>query len=92
MAKLTATQVANKVDVSSYTIKRWYKWYEQLDAKEILKYKKTGMPTLPKYESLGTTNWRCWEEDDVPKILEFKNWVPKHKKGVMGNLRKNKGE
>ena len=31
MAKLTASQVANQVGVTSYTIKRWYAWYENED-------------------------------------------------------------
>lgn len=82
MGKLTVNQVAAKVGKTSYTIKRWYNWYEKLTAEELEDYKKQGMPELPKYETVGPTQWRYWEEEDVPQIKKFSKWVPHTKGGV----------
>lgn len=91
MAKLTASQVAAKVNISVYTLKRWYKWYEGLNVDELSGYITNGMPELPAYETIGNTAWRYWNEEDVEKIIEFKDWVPHTRAGVMGSLSK-KGE
>lgn len=89
MVKLTASQVAAKVNVSVYTIKRWYKWFENLTTDEIGKYVSQGMPVLPNYQVVGNTKWRYWDEEDIQKIIEFKNWVPNTKNGV---FQKNKNK
>lgn len=88
MAKLTASQVANKIEKSVYTLKRWYNWYEQLTPNELNNYIKNGMPKLPKYETIGSTQWRYWEEEDIEQIKKFSEWVPHTRGGVMGNLNK----
>lgn len=82
MAKLTASQVAAMVGVSAYTIKRWYNWFENLTTDEIGKYVSKGMPILPSYETIGTNNWRYWEETDIEQLKRFKEWVPHTKRGV----------
>lgn len=91
MSKLTASQVASKVEVSVYTIKRWYKWIESLSTEELNKFLDKGMPKLPDYETIGNTAWRYWNEEDIPQIKKFKKWVPNTRAGVMGSLNK-KGE
>ena len=91
MNKLTVTQLSFAVGKSAYTIKRWYNWYEQLTTEEIEMYKKQGMPELPKYETVGPTKWRYWNEEDVKQIKKFSKWVPNTRAGVMGSLNK-KGE
>lgn len=88
MGKLTASQVAAKVDVSVYTLKRWYKWYESLSAEEFEKHILNKMPKLPDYLTIGTTAWRYWDEEDIPQIKKFKEWVPNTRAGVMGSLNK----
>lgn len=80
--KLTASQVAARVGKTSYTIKRWYEWYEQLTTEELEKYIKEGMPELPKYEIVGATQWRYWNEEDVEQIKKFSEWVPHTRNGV----------
>lgn len=82
MGKLTINQVAVKVGKTSYTIKRWYSWYEKLSPEELESYKKQGMPELPKYETVGPTQWRYWEEEDIRQIKKFSKWVPRTKGGV----------
>jgi hypothetical protein len=88
MGKLTASQVANKINKSVYTVKRWYKWYEGLTQEELANYLEQGMPTLPTYETIGATQWRYWNEEDIPQIREFSKWVPHTRGGVMGDLNK----
>lgn len=81
--KLTASQVAAKIGKSVYTIKRWYKWYESLAEEELNKLLKEGMPRLPEYETVGATQWRYWDEEVLPQLQEFSNWVPHTRNGVM---------
>ena len=91
MTKLTASQVSAKVGISVYTLKRWYKWYESLNVDELTNHIENGMPELPKYETIGNTAWRYWNDSDIVKIKKFKKWVPNTRAGVMGSLNK-KGE
>lgn len=80
--KLTVSQVAARVGKTSYTIKRWYEWYEQLTPDELSSYIKEGMPELPRYETVGATQWRYWNEEDVEQIKKFSEWVPHTRGGV----------
>lgn len=88
MAKLTTSQVALKLNVSVYTIKRWYKWFETEDPNKLAELVKQGMPLLPKYELIGNTYWRYWDEADLPKLQAFKDYIPHTKGGFMGSLNK----
>lgn len=90
MAKLTMSQVANKIGVSVYTIKRWYKWLESEDVEKLAELVKKGMPVLPKYELVGATKWRYWDENDIEDIIKFKEWVPKTRNGVMSMKKEEK--
>lgn len=80
--KLTATQIAAKINKTGYTIKRWYNWYNSLSDEKKQSYIEQGMPELPEYDTVGSTNWRYWDEEDIPKLLAFSNWVPHTKNGV----------
>lgn len=86
MAKLTVTQVAYIVGVNAYTIKRWYQWWESEDVNRLNELVKNGMPSLPKYETVGATKWRYWDEEDVEQLKAFKEWMPHTRNGVMGIL------
>lgn len=88
MAKLTASQVAAKVGVTAYTIKRWYTFIEETPIDELEKLVKDGMPVLPKCEKIGSMGWRYWDEEDIDKIIEFKNWVPNTKNGIFQKFKK----
>lgn len=90
MAKLTATQVGAILGVTPYTIKRWYKFIEETDIKDLAELQKEGMPILPQYEIMGTNAWRFWNEEDIEQIRKFKEWLPQKKNGIMQKY--NKGE
>lgn len=91
MTRLTASQVANILGVSVYTLKRWYKWYETEDVKKLNELVKKGMPELPKYETIGATSWKFWNEEDIEQLKKFKEYIPNTRGGFMGSLNK-KGE
>lgn len=83
MAKLTASQIANKIEVSVYTVKRWYDWYSKLSEEDIKELKeKHKMPELPECELIGATNWRYWDEKDIEALIKFKEWVPNTRNGI----------
>lgn len=88
MAKLTASQMASAIGVSVYTLKRWYEWYEYEDKEKIQELLKNGMPDLPKYETIGSTNWKYWEETDIEQLKKFRAYIPHTKGGFMGSLNK----
>ena len=85
--KLTASQVGAKLNVASYTIKRWYEFYNDLDKDEISALNKEGMPLLPKYELAGNRGDRLWDEEDIPILEQFKNWMP-FKRTAIKNIEK----
>lgn len=87
---LSITQVASKLGRQTYTIKRWYNWYEALSNEEKENYIKDGMPELPEYMTLGPTKWRYWKVEDMTQLKKFAKWVPHTKRGVMSN--KKEGE
>ena len=88
MVRLTAGEVANKIGVSVYTLKRWYKWFEQEDVNKLNELVKNGMPELPRYETVGATNWKVWMEDDIEQLKKFKEFIPNTRAGFMGSLNK----
>ena len=94
MAKLTSSQVAARLGVSPYTVKRWYAFWENLEQTDIKKLNelvKDGMPVLPKYEVAGSRGDRLWDEDNINDLIEFKQWIPHTKNGIFQKY-KNEGE
>ena len=90
--KLTATQVAARLNINSYTLKRWYEFYNDLTEGEIEKnHNELGMPRLPKYETVGSRGDRLWNESDIEAIKAFKDWRPLTRNGFLKNM-KPKGE
>ena len=41
---------------------------------------------LPKFEQAGERQTRYWNADDVWKLIEFKQTIPKGRGGVMGDI------
>ena len=85
MGKLTTGQVANRLNISTYTLKRWYQFWENLkatDIKELDRLIKEGMPILPDYIHFGNRGDRIWDEEDITDLEAFKNWVPATKNGI----------
>ena len=79
MSKLTATKVAQALDISVPTLNNWYRWY--LD-KDIEKPKNT--PILPMYTQTSLRGVRYWDSEDLPALKKFKKWIPRGRAGVMG--------
>lgn len=85
MAKLTSGQVAAKLNISPYTLKRWYTFWENLKATDIKKLDeliKEGMPILPEYLIAGNRGDRLWDEEDIPDLIKFKEWIPHTRNGI----------
>lgn len=94
MKLLTISQVARELDVTPYTIKRWYNFIDEVknyDVRELDKLVKEGMPVLPEYAVTGTRNDRLWNEEDIEDLKAFKEWVPTTKNGIFQKY-KSKGE
>lgn len=78
--KLTASKVANQVDVSTKTLTAWYEFYTSDLPKP------DNMPELPMYEQAYERAPRYWNPEDIPKIIAFKEWIPRGPHGVMGAI------
>ena len=86
--KYNATKIAQFLDISVGTLNVWYKWYEDERFE-----KPAGIPKLPPYEQAGPRRPRYWSEDVLLDLKRFKNWLPKGRGGVMGDLNaRNWGE
>lgn len=77
--KITVTKVTNALDISVRTLDNWYRYYNDPTAE-----KPDDMPELPAYEQSSLKGIRYWDEEDLPKIKEFKEWVPRGRAGLMG--------
>ena len=80
MKKLTATKVAQHLDISMMTLNNWYRWYLDPDTE-----KPKDMPKLPMYEQSKERAPRYWKESDLPKLKKFQEWIPKGRGGLMGS-------
>lgn len=80
--KLTATQIGARIGVTSYTIKRWYEFFNDLDAEEKRILHKQGMPMLPDYVVKNDRGDREWDEKAVKILEQFRDWVPPTKSGI----------
>lgn len=76
---LTATKVAQHLDISVPTLNNWYKWYNNPDFE-----KPEDTPELPSYIQQGKRGTRYWNKKDLPKLVKFKEWMPRGRAGVMG--------
>ena len=43
------------------------------------------MPELPDFKREGTRGPRYWNQEDLPKLQAFRDWLPKGRGGVMGD-------
>ncbi len=77
--KLTATKVTQYLDISVPTLNNWYKWYNNPQYE-----KPKDIPELPAYTQQGKRGTRYWDEDDLPKLMKFKEWLPRGRAGIMG--------
>lgn len=86
--KYNANKIAQFLDISVGTLNVWYKWYEDERFE-----KPEGVPPLPLYEQAGPRRPRYWSEDVLLDLKRFKDWLPKGRGGIMGDLNaRNWGE
>jgi hypothetical protein len=78
---LTASSVANALDISVKTLTNWYKWYQD-DSIE----KPENFPKLPEYIQYHKNSPRYWTNDDLKMLKKFQEWLPRGRKGVMGDI------
>ena len=78
---LNAQEVAFMIGKSIYTINNWYKWKNKNPNHELAKL-------LPEYIQQNATSTRYWKQEDLQKLIEFNNRIPKGKNGVMGEVTK----
>lgn len=69
---ITLTELACKLNVSVFTIERWYRWQRRNDLK-----------VLPIPQRIGRANY--WQDSDIPILMEFKNNIIKGRNGEMTN-------
>lgn len=76
---LTVQEVACLIGSSIQTINLWYKWKLNFPDHERAKM-------LPDFIRRGNKNTRYWRQEDVWKLIEFKQSIPQGKRGVMGEI------
>lgn len=77
--RISATKITQFLDISYATLNSWYKWYND---DNFVKPKNT--PYLPPYKQDHPRAPRYWTPDDLYDLKKFKEWVPKGRRGVMG--------
>ena len=78
MPKLKIEEVAVLIGSSVNSINNWYA-YKRLHPESAL------AKLLPDVTQEGVRQTRYWDSDDVWKLIEFKNSVPKGRNGIMGD-------
>ena len=84
--KLKVEEVAVLLDVSTKTINYWYMFKRKNPRNEMAKL-------LPNYKvcELNGRYVRLWNYEDVPKLKEFKESIPRGRNGFMGSVTNKKG-
>jgi hypothetical protein len=77
--KLNATEVAVLVGCSIPTLNYWYAFKRQNPENEFAKM-------LPDFIQSSARQTRYWNEEDIFKIVKFKNSLPKGCNGVLGSV------
>lgn len=78
---LRIEEVALLVGSSTLSINMWYKWKRENPNHEMAKL-------LPNYKigKVGSPRTRCWSQDDIYRILEFKSHITTGRNGFMGDV------
>ncbi|MBO7212398.1 MAG: hypothetical protein J6V44_15530 [Methanobrevibacter sp.] len=78
---LTASKVAQELDISTKTLNNWYMWYYD-DTIE----KPKNFPKLPDFIQEYPKGPRYWTIEDVVQLKKFQAWRPTGRAGVMGRV------
>ena len=74
---LNVQELSMLIGSSIQTIGSWYRWKELNPDHELAKL-------LPEYTRVGNRRTRYWKQDDVWKMIEFKQKLPQGRNGIMG--------
>lgn len=78
---LTLEQVAVEIGVSGKTLNNWY-WYKNRNPEIDNQYTRL----LPDYIQQGERQTRYWRKSDIPRLVEFKNTIPRGRNGIMASV------
>jgi hypothetical protein len=73
-------QVAQILDLSTNTIKRWYKWYENDDYEKPIELK------LPKYYFLDKRKTKFFLKSDLAILMQFRDDMQGKYRGIMSDF------
>ena len=83
--KLNATEVAVLVGCSVQTLNYWYAFKRENENSENVEIRNL-VNILPEYTQEGNRQTRYWTEDDIYRIVAFKNAIPKGRNGLLGSV------
>ena len=78
---LSASKVAQELDISVKTLNNWYIWYYD-DMIE----KPKNFPKLPDFIQEYPRGPRYWTSEDIVQLKKFQSWRPIGRAGVMGKV------
>lgn len=76
---LKIQEVACLLDCSIYSINNWYAFKKAYPTNEYAK-------KLPNFIQDGKRQCRYWKKEDIWKLIEFKQSLPKGRAGVLGKI------
>lgn len=76
---LNVSEVSLLIGSSIQTIASWYRWKALHPDHELAR-------VIPDFKRVGNRRTRYWTQDDVWKLIEFKNSIPQGRNGVMGDV------
>ena len=79
MRLLTSTEVAFLVGIAPKTLEVWYRFKRENPDNEYARM-------LPEYQQAGANKPRYWKEEDIAKILTFKETIPHGRNGLFGKI------
>lgn len=77
--KLTIVEVALLVGCSTKSIENWYMFKRNNPDNEYAKL-------LPNFSQEGSRQTRYWDNEDIPKLIKFKNTIPHGRNGILGSI------
>ena len=77
---LRLEEVATEIGSSVFTINNWYRFKRMYPDNKYAKL-------LPEfYQPEGARQTRYWRKSDIPRLLDFKQAIPRGSGGVMGDI------
>lgn len=77
---LTTMQVCYLLGISPTTLRNWYKYVNTCQPLP------EDCPGLPPYQQENERAPKYWNMVDMHQLYAFQHWIPKGRKGVMGEI------